>query len=156
MKDKSQHDLESLYERCIMTEAIQGAGVARNLASKSVEHVINVIVGIIDLDSEVPQALIDRVVDEQKIGQLISAIQDKGLTVPAEVAHAIETSGVDEFEDGEGEGLGFGDEEIPFEPASDDRIGKEADFDNPDFSGVEDEEVDPDEGKPSFKVNPAM
>lgn len=151
MKDKSQNDLEIIFERhYIRKEAIKESTVSSRLASKSIERVISVIVSIVDLGGDVSQGLIDRVVDENKTGQLIAALQEKGLAVPAEIAHAIEVAGEEGL--GDEDELG-GDIESEVHP---DRIGAELSFDEPKFGEIEDEEDDKDKSIPSYKLDPSM
>ena len=69
MRDKSQLDLESIFERrYILREDDVGSMVANRLANKPVEQVIAVIVSMIDIGTDVGQALIDRIAAEKKLG----------------------------------------------------------------------------------------
>jgi hypothetical protein len=147
MNDRSQNDLERIFEkRYILKEAVMDP-VASRLASKPIQQIINVIVNMVDLPTEVSPALIARVVDEEKVGELISALEARHLPIPKEIAHAIAMydSGMEEI----------GDESDEVDVAPKRELSDELDLSKPRFGEIPDEESK-DEEERSISLDPSM
>lgn len=148
MRDKAQIDLETIFEkRYILKEDVSGAAVASRLASKPVQQVIDVIVRMVDLGVDVPTNLVDRIVDEEKVGALISALESQHLEVPQAIAHALSFSGSD-LDMGEPES-----DEVAVKP--DVERHEELKFGKPRFDEIPDEEEE-DSDPASIRLDPSM
>lgn len=151
MRDKSAIELENLFERhYILKENDFESGLASRMAGKPVERIITAIVELVDLGIEVPSSMIAQVKDEEKIGVLIKAIQDRRLKVPQEVAHAL-------TDDGMGDLAGDGDTEDAITGVeSPDERKSQLDFSKPRFGEIPDED-DVENRKTGYaKVDPSM